>query len=280
MDPATIPVFLFLSHNPVIPAPAWRYPMRKLLLALLILPASAPAVLMNAQEEVRHDPQAVLVAAQSIAAMGGSVPTTSVATGAIQLVEGSLEETGTVRILTRGLRDSREELRTPTGFRGRVYARGVAADLSDSGTKQGSLELAATSQTPNFPLPLLAAALQDADVAFEYVGQEEMDGSLTHHIRFWNTYPELKQLAEASVRDLWIDALTGLPRKVAYDQREASGSAPTVHIEAHYSDYRNVGGVLYPFLIERIYNGTPWATIRIENVVLNTGLSDAEFAVK
>lgn len=237
----------------------------------------------QAQVAAPRDPQAVLLAAQSSAAMGGTIPTATAATGTAQLVEGSLEETGRIRILTRGWGESREEVQTPSGLRGRVFSNGLAGRLSDAGCKEVSLELAASSQTPNFPLVLLARALNDPDFAFAYVGLEEMEGVSAHHIRFWNSYaskPKLKPLAEFTVKDLWIDAATGLPRALFYDQREAGGDAPRILVGARYSDYRNVGGVLYPFLVERIFNGTLWATIRIDNVFLNASLSDADFAVK
>lgn len=236
-----------------------------------------------AQESPQRDAQAILLLTQAVSAMGGNAPDSSVATGTIDLVEGSLEETGTVRIVTRGLNEARERIQTNRGLRERVYASGLAGNVTDFKRDTLSLEMAASSQSPNFPLPLLAAALSNPDFAFEYLGQETLDGTSVYHIRFWNTYssnPRLQHLAEFSVKDLWLDAASGLPKKISYDQRAGSGAVPRIHIEASYSDYRDVGGVLYPFLIKRIYNGTPWATIRIDSVVLNSGVSDADFQIQ
>ncbi len=257
--------------------------MRRLLLALLLLSASGVAVLLIAQEAVRRDAEAVLVAAQSVAAMGGAVPASTSAMGTIQLVEGSLEEFGTIRILTRGADKSREEIQTPSGTRGMVYSDGLAARLAGTGKEEASLELAATSQTPNFPLAILAGALNNADFALEYLGIEDLGGSKAHHIRFWNmlaSKTKLQHLAEFTRKDIWVDAATGLPRRLVYDEREAGGASPRIRVEANYSDYRNAGGILYPFLIERVYNGTPWTTIRIASVDLNAAVSDSEFAVE
>ena len=145
------------------------------------------------------------------------------------------------------------------------------------------MELAASSRTPNFPLALLAAALNNPDYSFEYLGLETLDGTSVHHIRLWNTYssePRLSHLAEFSIRDLWIAVATGLPHRIAYDEREARGAVPRIAVAASFSDYRNVSGILYPFRIERAYNGTPWATITIEKVTFNSDVSGTDFAVR
>ena len=251
--------------------------------AVLCLTVCLLSLCAAAQESPQRDPQAILLLTQAVSAMGGNAPDSSVATGTIDLVEGSLQESGTVRIVTRGLNEAREGIQTNRGLRERVYASGLAANVTDFKRDTLSLEMAASSQSPNFPLPLLAAALSNLDYAFEYVGQETLDGTSVYHIRFWNTYASklrLQSLAEFSVKDLWIDAASGLPRRIAYDERAGRGSVPRIHIEAHYFNFRDVGGVLYPFLIKRIYNGTPWATIRIDSVVLNSGVSDADFQIQ
>lgn len=258
-----------------------RAPIACLFFVVFIFGLASPAA-ANAQQSVPRDSQAIYLVSASVAAMGGIVPSSSLATGTVQLVEGSLEDSGTIRILTRGLEESREEFLLSKGSRGRVFSRGLAARISDTTKEEASLELAASSQSPCLPLIILAAALNNPDFAFENLGQEKLDGVAVHHIRFWNTFAsqaKLQSLAEFTAKDLWLDAASGLPYKLAYDEREAQGDAPSIAVAAIYSEYRNVGGVLYPFVIERIYNGTPWATIKVENVILNTSLADDEFAV-
>lgn len=253
--------------------------LRSLLFFLAIPCLSSPIL----GQTPPRDARALTVIQQSLAAMGGTVPPGSLAIGTVHLVEGSLEETGTIRILTRGANQSREEFRTGRGLQGRVYSSGLAASLFDHGAYPVSLELAATSQSSCFPLVLIAGAFNNPDFAFEYVGEENQNGILTHRIRFWNTFasdPKLQPLADLTVKDLWIDAATALPRKLSYEEQDARGHAARFANGAIYSDYRNIGGIIYPFLIERIFNGTPWATIRIENVSLSPTLSDSDFDVR
>jgi hypothetical protein len=56
--------------------------------------------------------------------------------------------------------------------------------------------------------------------------------------------------------------------------------APRIPIEVFFSDYRNVGGVLYPFSIRKSLNGTPWTTIAIAQVQVNTGLKASDFVLQ
>jgi len=236
-----------------------------------------------AQPPPQRDPQAVAILQQTFTAMGGHVPADSVATGSIELVEGSKTERGTIRILTRGLDQSAEHIQTPGGYQAVIYSRIQANALLGAEVKVFTLELASSSQSPNFPLLVLAAAVNNPDSAFQYVGIEAVGTARAHHIRFWNTFsstPKLAHLAAFSAKNIWIDISSGLPIKLAYDRRAGGGAEPRIPMEVHYSDYRNVGGVLYPFLLETSCNGTPWTTTRISSVNLNTGLSEAAFSVQ
>ncbi len=251
-----------------------------LLLASVVL--SVPSSL-HAQQLPQRDPQAVALLQRAVLAMGAAVPTDSVATGTVVIVAGSKTDTGTMRILTRGTDQSAAQISTPAATYGVVFSRGGANEVEGTATKSLQLELALTSQCPEFPLPLLAAVLNNADASFQYVGLETLDGGSLHHIRFWNTFassPKLQPLAEFTVKDVWIDAVNGLPRRLAYDRRAGGGAEPRIPVVVVFSDYRNVGGVYYPFRIEKSLNGTPWATITIQSVAFNTGLSDADFPVQ
>ncbi len=237
----------------------------------------------SAQQPATRDPQAIAVLQQSLAAMGGAVPTSTVATGTVRLVEGSTIETGTIRILTRGVDQSAEEILTSGSQRHGIYSRGKANEARGAAVEASSLELSVTSLSSSFPSPLIAAAINNPDAEFLYTAQEVLDGAVVHHIRFWNTFssqPKLQFLAELSVRDIWIDAASGLPRKLSYDRSDGRGDVPRVPVVVSYSDYRNIGGVLYPFRIDKSLNGTPWMTIDISQAAVNAGLTDSDFPVR
>jgi hypothetical protein len=115
------------------------------------------------------------------------------------------------------------------------------------------------------------------------VGLESLDGASAHHVKFWNTFaakPKLQHLAEFSVKHIWIDAVSNLPTKLAFDRRDGGGATPRIPMAYQYSDYRSVTGTLFPFQIQKDVNGTPWGTIRIGSVAFNTGLSESAFAIQ
>lgn len=236
-----------------------------------------------AQQPLQRDPQALVILQQALAAMGGAVPANSVATGNADLVAGSTKETATVRILTRGLYQSIEEIQTQGGSQRIVYSQGRAAESQGSSVRHLGLERVVTSQALAFPLPFIAAALGNPDGSFQYLGLEALGGGQAHHVRYWNSFsstPSLRHLAEFSVRDVWIDAASGLPRRISYQRRDAGGAVPRIPVEVFLSDYRSIGGIAYPFLIEKSVNGTPWARITIQQVTFNTGLTDGDFLVQ
>ncbi len=241
---------------------------------------------LQAQQVPQRDPQAVAILQAAAAAMGGTVPNDSVATGSVVIVAGSKTDTGTIRILTRGTNQTAELIQISDGTRTLIYSRGQAAERDSASSKRQSLELSASSQSPNFPLPVLAGALSDPDAAFQYLGQEALLGFPVHHIRFWKTFPanpRLAHLAEFSKKDIWIDVGSLLPRKVYFQRfegRASRGPSPGIRFEVSFLNYRSINGVLYPFRIEKSLNGTPWVTITVQTVIFNTGLTEADFPLR
>jgi hypothetical protein len=241
-----------------------------------------PALAQTTTTTPTQDPQAVTVLQQSVVAMGTTVPSDSTATGRITTLAGSLTENGTITILTRGTDQTSEQIQTPHGSTV-VYSQGQASGVAGSTPTPLPMERAVTSQCPQFPLVLVIGALNNADTSYKYFGLETLDVGSVHHIQIWNSFastPKLQAMAKFSVKDIWIDAKSGLPQKISYTQRDGGGATPGIAIEVFFSDYRNVGGVLYPFSIQESMNGTPWATITIQSVILNTGLTDSNFPVQ
>jgi len=231
----------------------------------------------------QQDPQAIAVMRQSIAAMGSIVPPDSSATGTVTIVEGSTTQSGTIQVLTRGTGQTAETITLAGDQRVVIYSNGDAKEVSGGQSVNPPLELIVTDQCTNFPLPLLQSLLNNADEAFRYIGQETLNGVSVQHIQAWNTFassPRLQSLAPFSTNDIWFDTSSGLPLKIAYSRRAGGGAVPSIPVEVFFSNYRNLSGILYPFQIQKSYNGTPWETISIQTVAFNTGLTDAQFQVE
>lgn len=228
----------------------------------------------------KRDPTAIALLQESVGAMAASAPSDSSATGTINIVEGSTNQSGSISIQTRGSGETAEIINLPEEQRSVIYSYGEAKEVNGTESVNLPLELILVDQSADFPLPLLSAMLSYSDESFRYIGQETLNGMMVQHIQVWNSFaskPRLQKLAPLSTRDIWFDSASHLPVKVAYSRRAGRGAVPAIPVEIDFSGYKNVDGVFYPFQINKLYNGTPWQTITIQNVSFNTGLTDSQF---
>ena len=235
--------------------------------------------LASAQEEPLRDPRAQEILEASYEAMGGVTPSDSEANGSLTRTAGSSREQGSCRVRSRGLDETKEETSTDSREKAVKYLDGAAEERADGGAvRKLSLELSATCQSVNFPLLVVAQALQDERYGFEYV---DRDGG-ANRIRIWRHYsdPDLEHLSEFSEKHIWIDASSSLPTKLSFNRRAARGAAPRIPVEVFYSEYTRVGEVLYPYQIRKNYNGTPWETIHVTGVTLDAGLTDEDLGLE
>jgi hypothetical protein len=205
------------------------------------------------------------------------------ATGAIEVVSGSLTQNGSIQILTKGMTESSLQMAMPDETRTIIFANGEANEVEGSTVNVLPLERAVLSQTPDFPLPFISNFLANPDMSFSFVGLENFNGQALYHIRVWDSFasqPQLQYLASFSVQDVWIDSVSALPVRLSFQQRSAQGLAPVVAMDVYYGNYQKYSGTLYPMAIQISVNGTPWGTITIQNVSFNNGLSDSNFLVQ
>jgi hypothetical protein len=231
---------------------------------------------------VTRDAQAVTLLQNSLAAMGGTVPTDSSASGNVTLAQGSLTSTGTVKILTRGTNETSIQFKTDSASWSVIYSNGEANRVDASGAKYLPLEYAASSQCLYFPMPFVAGLLNNPDFSIQYVAQETVGSSTGNHIVVRNTFnsvPANQPLADFTITDIWLDATTSLPLKIGMVRREAGGSSPRMPISFEYSNFQLVSGVNYPFTIQESINGSPWITTTIQSVAFVSGLTDTDFPI-
>ena len=255
----------------------------RLFLSFVLFIASCPH--LNSQlsgPAAQRDQQAIALLQTSVRAMGGTVPSDSVASGNVLIVEGSLTSSGTVRILTRGTNQTSIQFQTTNVNWSVNYSSGQANRVDATGTTVLPLELSASSQSHYFPFPLLSGLLSNPDISLQYVGQESLDSSLTNHIRVQNTFassPSLQFLSDFTTADIWLDASTTLPLRISLTRRNGGGSSPRIAISLSFSNYKTIADVLYPFSIQEFLSGTLWATTSIQSVSFNNGLTDSSFPV-
>jgi hypothetical protein len=117
-------------------------------------------------QQVTRDPQAFSLLQGSAAAMGKTMPADSAATGSVTLVAGSTTDEGTIRILTKGISQTSVQVQTQNGNWSIIYSGGQASRTDGTTATPFSLELAASSQCPYFPLPIIAGILSNQDASY------------------------------------------------------------------------------------------------------------------
>ncbi len=230
----------------------------------------------------QRDPQAVALVQRAVIAMGGAAPSDSTATGTVTIVAGSKTSTGTIHVLTRGTSQTAEQITADAETSSVTFSDGLAATDVGSGPTQLPLEATYTRRSAIFPLPLLAGMLSNPDTACQYLGADSVGGAQAQHVRVWDTFastPYLRTISEYTAFDFWFDPSSGLPLKASYEQRDAGGSAPKLLMDLQYSDWKSLGSIKYPSSVLKSVNGTPWITITLQKVQLQTGLTDNNFPV-
>ena len=106
----------------------------------------------------------------------------------------------------------------------------------------------------------------------EYVGEEDMDGSPTYHLKLTTQ--------DADIYDFYLDKDSYLEVKEKSHIKEQDGT--TQDAETNYSNYKETNGVLFPYTIENAseYNGQKVsAFLNIDSVKINDPVADSVFAM-
>jgi hypothetical protein len=139
-------------------------------------------------------------------------------------------------------------------------------------------ELKVASSQSDLDGPLVDYAAKGTKI--EMVGMETVEGR--------NTYKVKLTTKDGSSKNVWIDAQTFLEAKIEGQPRRLDGTDHPV--EVYYRDYRQVSGLMIPFVIEtRVLPVAKTATglrdtpvpverITLEKVVVNPKFDDSVFA--
>src|SRR5438094_985537 len=148
--------------------------MRRLAVALLLLLSAICACAQNPAS----DPYAVSLAQQSITALtGGSVLSDSTLLGNTTWIAGSDQESGTVTLNVKGLRESRVDLNLSNGTRTQIRNDTAGYPQGASILNGGNQQTWATHNcwvNPSWFFPALSylAATSDPSLVFSYIGVE------------------------------------------------------------------------------------------------------------
>ena len=127
-------------------------------------------------------------------------------------------------------------------------------------------ELRVASQQSGLDGPLLDHAARGSQIELE--GTEPIEGRDTYRLKITSK--------DGAVRHVWVDAKSYLDVRVD-EQRRLDGRPRSVFTT--FRDYRAVGGLMIPHLLETTVEGVPGSEkIQVEHVTLNPKLDDSRFA--
>src|SRR6476660_1262410 len=101
----------------------------------------------------------------------------------------------------------------------------------------------------------------------ELVGKEKVDGADAYHLKVARK--------GGPPRDYYLDAVTGLEKKIVVSVQSPDGAQVTSVTE--FSDYRTVEGCLVPFVLRQRQNGTLISTTTLDRIEFNVPLDDSYF---
>jgi hypothetical protein len=243
--------------------------------------------LVSAQGAPPSDPQAVTMAAQSIASLTGATAISDATlSGAATWTVGSDLQTGTATLLAKGFAESRVDLNLSGGARSEV--RNVNGNPnegnwigSDGAVHPIALHNCFTDASWFLPaLGTLAAAAGNPNVVLNYIGLENFNQTSLQHIHAYTFDLHLPDAQQLSAIDLYLDPQTFLPFVMTFSEHPDEDGSTNIAVQIMFSDYRTVNGAIVPFHIQRYVNNSLMLDIQLASATLNSGISDNQFAVQ
>jgi len=82
-----------------------------------------------------------------------------------------------------------------------------------------------------------------------------------------------------SATDFYLDPASFLPLAIVFSVHPDADMNTNIRSEIGFANYRAVSGVLIPFHIQRMLNGTVVLDIVVNNATVNSGLQDSLFSL-
>jgi hypothetical protein len=250
-----------------------RQGVPRLLLVVLSLSLVASA---------QSNPQALQYAAQAISALTGNTTVSDITINAnATRTVGSDVGTGTATFYAKGQYESRIDMVLSTGNRSEILnganqSAGPQGEWIDSG---GNPHLYSsfncmTDASWFYPAFSSLAFTSNPNQVLSYVGAETLNGESVQHLQStWNG-------SALTTMDFYLDASTYLPVAVNFNIHPDNDSSTNISVQVLFFNYQNVTGVLIPFHVQELLNGTVLLDATATSAVINSGLSDNLFTIQ
>ena len=252
-------------------------------LALVVLFAAFSQI-APAQTAISNDAQAVTLAQQAITALTASATISDVTlTGNVTQIYGSDNETGTGTFSAKGIGESRIDLDLNGKKRSDVRNLTNGGAWSENGkpSKAYAGHNCVTDAAWFFPAFSSLAQTANSNFVFKYVGQEQHGGLNTNHIQVYQlpTQASLPSLQRLSTIDFYLDPISSLPLSISFKTHADNNMFLDIPVAVNFANYQSVNGILIPFHIQQMLNGTVVLDVTLTAVQLNKGLPDSLFTL-
>ncbi len=254
--------------------------MRFLLIGfLLVAPAAYP---QSNPAPIASSPQALALASQALSALTGSIQVNDVTlTGTGTRTAGSDVETGSVSLKALVSGESRLDLSVAGGTRSEI--RNLSSNSAPQGfwiELDGNVHSMATQNCVTdaawfFPALSILSQLSNPNLVATYVGQETRNGAAVQHLHFVVQTGLSQQL---SAEDIYLDASSYLPVALTFNAHPDNNAGTNISVEIDFLNYQAANGIQVPLHIQKLLNGTLLFDLTIQNVTLNSGLTNAAFS--
>lgn len=213
---------------------------------------------LNSQQSVstvQRDTQAISLAQQSLAAMGGAhalLLKDSVATGQAQIFK--LDGTSTVFPITKksvGTGTVRTELQRPEGTQVRIVNNGAATIQRANGSVRSLLtNNTIAERVEHIPALSLLSDWANASMELTYIGPDSVNGQPADVLSISYIPPGVQDanLWRNMTRTLfYVDRATAFVSKIQYQNVAENNTNLSEKVEIFFSKYQAVNGVLVPF---------------------------------
>ena len=238
-----------------------------------------------AQNPPVSDPQALSLAAQSIAAMtDGNALSDITLTGNVTWIAGSDIETGTVTLLAKGTSESRVDLSLSGGNRSDIRNSSQGAWIRNGTSTAYALHNCWTDAALFFPV-LTSLSASDPSIVLSYVGLENRSGLSAQHLRAYRYVSSQStevtaQTQQLSTMNFYLDSVSLQPLAVEFAVHPDDDMNTDIRTEVRFADYRAVNGGLVPFHIQRLVNDGLVLDVTITGAAVNSGLPDSNFTLQ
>jgi hypothetical protein len=245
---------------------------------------------VSAQNPPQSDPQAVALATQAMTALTNGAGVSDVTlSGNVTWIAGSDDETGSATLQAKGPAESRMDLNLSAGTRTEIRNDTSGSPEGETIAPDGTFQWAQHNCWINaswfFPALSILAATSDPSVILTYVGLENRGTGSVQHIRAYRYLPSKRAATTAltaslSSEDIYLDSSSFLPVAFSFNTHPDDDEATNISLEIDFSNYQPVNGVQVPMRVQKRINGGLALDLTVTGVVVNSGLTDAPFAIQ